>query len=444
MSWYGAGMDPRSIHAVVRFGLGQRGMQTPPVDPEAWLAEQLNKPDAVLAEPGPDSASAFDVIHLEEVQGVQHNKGMSAQPHFIGDRYQADRKQAMHAMIASADPFRERLVAFWANHFTVSGRAGGKVLALLGAYVREAIRPHVAGKFEDMLKAVMHHPAMLYYLNNADSVGPASPNGRKGRGLNENLARECLELHTVGVSSGYTQQDVTSFAKILTGWSVQTVGQPRGFAFRPEDHEPGTKLLMGQSFPQGYEGGGAALTWLAHHPATYQRLATQLLRHFVADTPDPHDVSEITAVLHDTGGDLKAATLAVVRLPSAWQPLTKLRTPIDYVTAVYRAFDASSDGSVDMSDAFWATTTFGQPFEEPLLPNGWADTAENWLQGESLLRRADWAYAVAGRSAAPDTDMLVAAYEPLLSSNTLSIVRGAASRREALALFLASPEFMRR
>lgn len=438
-------MDLRSIHAVIRFGLGLRGTQAPPVDPEAWLAQQLDKPDALLAQPGPDSGSALDIIRREEIQGMQFNKGMTAQaPRFIGERYQADRKQALRDMIVSADPFRERLVAFWANHFTVSGRAGGKVLALAGAYVREAIRPHVTGTFGDMLNAVMHHPAMLYYLNNADSVGPSSLGGRSGRGLNENLARECLELHTVGVASGYTQQDVTSFAKILTGWSVEAVAQPRGFTFRPETHEPGTKVLMGQTFAQGYEGGLAALAWLAHHPATYQRLAAQLVGHFAADAPDPHDVAQVAAVLHDTDGDLKAATLAVMRLRSAWQPLTKLRTPIDYVAAVYRAFDVASDGSVDTSDAFWATATFGQPYEEPLLPNGWADTAANWLQGESLLRRADWAYSVAGRPSAPDTDMLIGIYGPLLSSTTLSTIRGAASRREALALFLASPEFMRR
>jgi len=438
-------MNIRSVHAVARFGLGQRGAEPPPSDPEAWLADQLDMPDAALAEAGPDSASAFDVWHQEDIGNGEFSKGMNPrQPHFIGDRYQADRRAAMHAIIGSSQPFRERLVLFWANHFTVSARAGNGVLALVAAYVREAIRPHVTGSFEQMLSAVMHHPAMLYYLNNADSVGPSSPTGKAGRGLNENLARECLELHTVGVSSGYTQKDVTSFAKVLTGWSAERLKEPRGFVFRQEDHEPGPKLVMGQTFPEGYEGGVAALKWLAHHPATYRRLATQLVTHFVADDPDPKDVEAIAAVLQTTGGDLKATSLAVTRLPAAWQPLTKLRTPMDYVFAVYRALDFLPREPKDEADAYWTMMSLGQPYEEALLPNGWTDTAIGWLQGESLLRRADWAYAMAGRPDAPDAESLISVCAPVLADKTLSTVRGAGSRREALALLLASPEFMRR
>jgi hypothetical protein len=179
-------MSKRSIHAVVRFGLGQRGLEPLPTDPEAWLAAQLDAADLLLTSYGPDAMSAFNVWHLEDVGNIQFGKGLATQqPHFIGDRYQSDRRWAMHALISSSQPFRERLVTFWANHFTVSARAGGGVLALVGAFVQEAIRPHITGSFDEMLSAAFHHPGMLYYLNNEDSIGPNSESaGVIGRGLN--------------------------------------------------------------------------------------------------------------------------------------------------------------------------------------------------------------------------------------------------------------------
>jgi uncharacterized protein (DUF1800 family) len=351
----------------------------------------------------------------------------------------------MRVMIGSEQPFRERLVMFWANHFTVSARAGGGVLALIGAYVQEAIRPHVIGRFQDMLRAVLHHPGMLHYLDNTDSVGPNSKVGlATGKGLNENLARECLELHTLGANSGYTQQDVTSFARILTGWSFERAEEPKGFVFRADTHEPGQKILMGETFPEGYPGGEAALTWLANHPATFRRLAEQLVRHFVADIPDPRDVSLIASVLSESKGDLKSAALAVTRLPGAWVPLSKLRTPIDYVLAVYRALDFVPGNAGDQDKATWATDYLGQPFEGALLPNGWSDIATDWVEGVELVRRADWAFTMAGMPKSPDPDAVIAAYGPLFSMETIECARGAGSRLEALALLLASPEFMRR
>jgi len=439
-------MDIRAIHAVTRFGLGQRGAEAPPADPEAWLTSQLEAPDAVLAGHLPDSRSALEAIHLVDVGDAQFRKGMIPQaPPYIGDRYQADRKWAIATLIGSGQPFRERLVMFWANHFTVSARAGGAVLALVEAYVAEAIRPHVTGRFEDMLSAVMHHPGMLYYLDNATSVGPNSTMGRaRGGGLNENLARECLELHTMGAKSGYTQQDVTSFARILTGWSVDRNNEPRGFVFRPETHEPGPKVLLGQTYPEGHEGGVAALRWLAHHPATYRRLSEQLVRHFVADAPDPQDVAHIAGVLTATGGDLKAATLALIKLPNAWMPLTKFRTPVEYIVAVYRALDFIPATVEDRAKAYATTEFLGQAFHAASLPNGWSDVGADWVGGEDLVRRADWAYTMAGRTDAPDPAAAAAACGPLLSAETAQQVRRAGSRQEALALLLASPEFMRR
>jgi uncharacterized protein (DUF1800 family) len=439
-------MSIRSLHAVIRFGLGQSGVEPLPSDPEAWLADQLDAADAVLAGPVPDMLSGLEAAHLEDVENQQVAKGQITQRVYpINVRFQSDRQWSMHTIIGSNQPFRERLVAFWSNHFTVSACAGGIVLPLSAAYVQEAIRPHVTGRFEDMLQAVMHHPGMLFYLNNTASAGPNSLLGRtKHAGLNENLARECLELHTVGVGAGYSQEDVTSFAKVLTGWSVERDKDPKGFVFHPETHEPGPKTVMGKVFPEGYEGGVAALTWLAHHPATYRHLATKLVQHFVSDAPAPNEVAEISAVLEKTDGNLKAASLAVTHLDRAWAPLTKLRTPLDYVPAIFRALGVTAEAPEDKIAAFIATVRLGQSFGGALLPNGWSDTAKDWLQGENLLRRADWAFEMSDRKDAPAVEALTAIYEPLLSESTLSAIRGAGSRREALALLLASPEFMRR
>ncbi len=205
--------------------------------------------------------------------------------------------------LATDAPFRERLVWFWANHFTVSLRAG-RIAALAGDYLRSAIRPHVTGRFGDMLLAVMRHPAMLIYLDNAGSFGPDSAAGlRQGKGLNENLARECLELHTVSPAAGYTQADVTSFARLLTGWSVAN-----GDRSRPASASgPCTSRASRRCWAAvpGRRGGRAsALAFLADHPATHRHLATKLVQHFVADDPPPADGQRIEGVLRDTRGDL--------------------------------------------------------------------------------------------------------------------------------------------
>jgi uncharacterized protein (DUF1800 family) len=256
------------------------------------------------------------------------------------------------------------------------------------------------------------------------------------------LARECLELHTVGLGAGYSQADVTNFAKLLTGWSVDRNVPQTGFVFRPAWHEPGPQTLMGQSFPEGQAGGEAALRFLANHPATQRHLATQLVGHFVGDAPAEADIAQIAGVLRNTGGDLKAAALAVTHLPNAWQPLTKLRTPIDYTLALYRALDLPE---VKYDVAVWSNWHLGENFWTAPLPNGWSDKAADWTSGELLIRRADWAWTLAGEAGAPIADDVAArTLGDLLTAGTRDKVAAAASRRDALALLLASPEFMRR
>jgi uncharacterized protein (DUF1800 family) len=429
-------MDVRTAHALVRFGLGGRGSEEPPADPVSWLARQLEGPDPALAAPGHSAADGLAAIR--EKRAKQGDDTV----HPVRDIYAADSKLALDTLLTTETPFRERLVWFWANHFTVSLKRG-ECAATAHAFIREAIRPHVNGRFEDMLVAVMHHPCMLMYLDNAQSIGPNSRAGqRQHKGLNENLARESLELHTLTPASGYTQSDVTEYAKILTGWSLELNNPPPGFVFRPNTHEPGPKTVLGRTFPEGQAGGDAILAWLAQHPATYKQLATKLVRHFVADDPPAQAVARIDNVLRNSRGDLKAASLELIRLPEAWQPLTKLRSPADYVIAVARALDLPEGNRPNVQGVM---AGLGQPLLSAPLPNGWPDTAADWAAPESVLRRVDWAFDVAARAGALDPATVAdATLGPLLPASTADQVRRAGSKREAFALLLASPEFQRR
>jgi uncharacterized protein (DUF1800 family) len=341
-------------------------------------------------------------------------------------------------------PFRERLVWFWTNHFTISLRHG-QCAAVAGAFVEEAIRPHVTGRFADMLLAVMRHPAMLLYLDNAGSVGPDSVVGQRGkRGLNENLARECLELHTVSPAAGYTQADVTNFARILTGWSIDLQADPPGFRYRPFTHQPGEQMLLGRRFAEGEEGGVAALQFLAAHPATHRFLAMKLVRHFVADDPPEGAIHRIASVLAGSHGDLGAAAAALIALEPAWQPQSKLRTPLDFVVAALRALDAPPP-QPDQPYLIGALAGLGQPMWTAPQPNGWPDRAADWAGPEALVRRIDWAYAAAGRFGDLDpAEVADASVGPLLHPATLEAIHRAGSRHDALTLLLTSPEFQRR
>jgi uncharacterized protein (DUF1800 family) len=251
-----------------------------------------------------------------------------------------------------------------------------------------------------------------------------------------------MELHTVSPAAGYTQTDVTNFARILTGWSVEADREPVGFVFRERAHEPGAWPVLGRSFPAGERGGVEALAFLANHPSTHRFLATQLVCHFVADDPPPDAVRRIEGVLRDTGGDLGAASAALVSLPQAWQPLTKLRDPQDYAVAVLRALDLPPDKRPDVVGTIGA---LGQPVWTAPLPNGWPDRAADWAAPESMMRRIDWSFSVAGRAGHLDPDQVAAAsLGPLLRPATLEAMHRAGSRRDALTLLLASPEFQRR
>lgn len=433
-------MDAQPAIAAIRFGYGRRPSDPVPADPAAWLEGQLapGLPGPVFA---PDSATTLRAIFLaqqEDARSAREGNGRPNQRRIVNEEAAA----AIALAMESPNGLHERLVAFWANHFTVARQ---KVNVLAGIYVREAIRPHVTGRFEDMLLAVARHPAMLLYLDNNGSVGPDSRAGqRTRRGLNENLAREILELHTVTPAARYTQADVTSFAKVLTGWGYASNREPYGFEFRPNAHEPGDKTVLGRVWPEGEAGGVQALTWLARHEATHRHLATKLVRHFVADDPPPEAVRAVFAVLRDTGGDLGAATRAVIRLPAAWSPpLTKLRTPTDYVLAVLRALEAPGDQAERF--ALGTLNYLGQPLWGARAPIGWPDVATDWAVPETMLRRVEWANGVSARGAGRDAAALAeAVLGPLARPETLRAAARAGSAREALTIVLTSPEFHRR
>jgi uncharacterized protein (DUF1800 family) len=451
-------MEPRVHIAAIRFGLGPRLGEALASDPLRWLDAQLAAPDeppvpaGYATPPMPvDAILAFRADRDADAQAANASAPAPPQPR---DRaatrlFVAEAKAQVARWITTPMPFRERLVAFWANHFTCSRRVG-QVGPMMGAYLRDAIRPHVTGSFGDMLLAVVRHPAMLIYLDNVASVGPDSVAGRRsGRGLNENLAREILELHTLSPAAGYSQADVTEFAKIITGWSTgpaQPGGVPDGrFRFRPIAHQPGPKTLLGRRFEEGEEAGVEALAFLAAHPATHTHLATKLARHFVADDPPPAVVARLAGVLRDTKGDLGAVASALPRQPEAWAPLTKLRQPWEFVVAMGRA---AGFGEAAAEPALALMSSLSQAVWTAPGPNGWPDVAADWATPEALMRRADLAWQVSGRAATQGEGAALAALEaglgPLAKPATRQAVLRAGSLREAQTLIWASPEFQRR
>jgi uncharacterized protein (DUF1800 family) len=447
-------MSVRRNIAPIRFGYGLRLGEAPPGDPEAWLEAQLARPG-----PPPAGATTSEAIRARaetvaqrqardraetERRAAGNAEPMQAEPAARSPLVALQRAEARawaEQRLGSGEPFRDRLVDFWVNHFTVSRRSG-LVGALNGPLEREAIRPHVTGRFSDMLVAVTRHPAMLVYLDNHSSIGPGSQFGQRARrGLNENLAREVLELHSLSPAGGYTQADVQELAKILTGWSVALDREPFGFIWRPNTHEPGPKSLLGRTFAEGPESQEAALRFLATRPATYRFLAAKLARHFCADDPAPAAVRAIEQALSRTEGDLGAASRALIGLPEAWEPpLRKFRSPQDYVLAAARA---TGGGRPDL--VLGGMAALGQVLWSAPQPNGWPDRTDDWAAPEAMMRRLDWAYTFAGRMERLDPAAVAeAALGPFARAETVGAMRGAGSVRDALTLLFGSPEFMRR
>jgi len=368
----------------------------------------------------------------------------------IQKTYRAEALARLQRASVAECGFVERLVVFWSNHFCISANKGGLARMWAGSFEREAIRPHVLGRFSDMLKAVEQHPAMLFFLDNQQSLGPESRSGQnRKRGLNENLAREIMELHTLGVGGGYTQDDVTSLARIITGWTFAgregKLGTPGSFVFNANAHEPGPQRLLGKLYEDnGLAQGETALADLARHPSTAKFIAAKFARHFVADDPPPALLARLTDVFRKSDGDLKALALALVDSDQAWQaPSTKLRSPYEFLVATGRLLARVPD---DPSRALGGLSLLGQPLWSPAGPNGFPDSNAAWAAPEGMKLRLDIAAQVASRigdSVDPRLLLELVAADAA-SADTRRTIERAESRQQALALLLMSPEFQRR
>lgn len=486
-------MSAASI-AINRFGLGAQPGDVPPADPKRWLATQLDRfdvrPAAIAALPsrrvvagqlgeyltqirpiidadsamGPGAAPMATAMSDDSASGKQLTDGLRQFLRGQGrDNYAASVGARTTVAMTSAAPFVERMTHFWSNHFAVSADKL-TVIGMAGLLEFEAIRPHVLGKFADMLNAVERHPAMLLYLDQARSIGPNSPiglrvsaGGRRKIGINENLAREILELHTLGVRTGYDQADVTEFARALTGWTVAGLtrgprarlvgvdGAPGDFVFAAPVHEPGARQIMGKRYDQlGMRQAQAVLDDLARHPATATHIATKLCRHFAGDTPPPTMIARVRAAFVGSDGDLPTVYRAIFASPEAWAaPSTKFRTPWDWAVASLRAVGARE---VPGARATGLMTQLGQPVWRPGSPAGFDDIDASWAGPDAIIRRVEAAERIAAAAGdGIDARRLAETLFPgTLSAATARALARAESPGQALALLLVSPEAMRR
>jgi uncharacterized protein (DUF1800 family) len=481
--------------AAHRFGFGPRPGELRAIagDPRGWVKSQLG-PQATLPAPIAALPSAEDDLwafgrwlvrrrlnganaqRLEERaerQGISQEELRSIEDEFVAnfrERVTNAVSARINAAIASDQPVHERLVHFWANHFTVS-TAKPAAVALPPSFEKDAIRPNVGGRFADMLLASTKHPGMIVYLDNWLSIGPNSqaareprrarriPGGGRASGINENLGREILELHTLGVNGGYTQADVQALAAIITGWTyerprlrelVRESGGdrtgPQLFEFDTDAHEPGAKTLLGRSYRQdGVAQGEAALGDLAHHSSTARFIATKLCRHYIADAPPPAAVARVERAFYDSQGDLRITMEAVVDSREAWEtPFAKFKRPEEYAITLLRAADVRE---LPNNAAIASLSAMGQrPYAAP-GPDGWADSADAWLTADLVWKRIEFAQAYGERVGRADLDPVQvgeACLGPLMSDETRTAVRRAESPAQGLALLFGAPEMQRR
>jgi uncharacterized protein (DUF1800 family) len=472
--------------ALNRFGLGSRrddDLAAAATDPRGFLKAELARPGIALLD-GPDlphTALALKILYsdLEQKRLERLAANVAAPPKLAeasvgmeqpstqpGEAeklkppkpspgvdlqvFRAEASARLRRALLARPGFVERLVAFWTNHFCVSTMKGGFVRISAGAFERDAIRPHVLGRFRDMLLAVEAHPAMLFYLDNQFSIGPNSAVGQRiSRGLNENLAREILELHTLGVNGGYSQADVTALAAIVTGWTfvgrLGQLGEPGTFVFNANAHEPGSQIVLGRPYDQEDAGQGrAALADVASHPATAQHIAFKFARHFVADDPPAALVGKLAQTFRSTDGDLEALAFALIDAPEAWvEERTKMRSPSEFLFAAGRIVGRMPD---DPGPFLGALNILGMPLWGPAGPNGYPDTTAAWASPEGMKVRLEICVRIADRwrDTLNPLDLLDEIAGAAASTETRQAIARAESKQQGLALLLMSPEVQRR
>jgi uncharacterized protein (DUF1800 family) len=457
--------DLNAAIAVTRFGLGARPgeIAAARADPQGYLLAQI-RPQGADQPPGPTASAVARIRELlayrQDREADKRSGAPASAPSkmaglVLRDDLDGDFLARLQLGAETPAGFRERWALFWANHFTVSANKR-PTLGLVGPFEEEAIRPHVFGRFEDLLVASSSHPGMLLYLDQAGSIGPDSPAAQivggpdnRKRGLNENLAREIMELHTVGVEAGYTQADVTEFARAMTGWSIvrepDPVDRGGGFLFRERTHEPGARTIMGRRY--GEDGQGQALAVmkdLAASPHTAHHLAVKIARHFVADDPPPQLVARLERSYLETGGQLGEVARTLVASPDAWgADALKFKTPYEFILSSWRAADfVPSDATTAISTmAAMGQKAFGAP-----SPKGWPEEAQVWCAPDAVVKRMAWSEAFAAQVAGERDPAQLAdnALGSRLTPLVAKTIARAETRPEGLSILLMSPEFQRR
>ena len=455
-------MTSKSTIAAIRFGYGLSPTQPAPKGAEDILAALAGPDQAATQYPvmGMDGAIKLARNFRAAARSAKGEKAVrakdlnAARQDLVG-AVAAGMVAQLQRAVQSPDGFRERLQAFWTDHFTVVAKIGA-YKAAPGAFGEEAIRPHLAGYFSQMLRAAVTHPAMLLYLDQSTSIGPDSRFAKTHKvGLNENLGREVLELHTVGVGDSYTQTDVRQFAKLLTGLGFNA---KTGFRFHANWAEPGAELVLGRRYggeePAQLKDIFAALDDIAVMPATAHHIARKLAVHFVSDTPDDGLVAHVASAYQSSQGHLPTVYAALLDHPAAWAPLgAKARQPWDYIAAALRALGAPPEQLAGLSykhvkgALMNPMRLMGQPYQKASGPNGWPEDAAAWITPQGLAARIQWAMAVRRLTGGdlPDPRTLVGTALADAASPVLAKAAGRAeSKREGVGLVLASAEFNRR
>lgn len=450
-------MSLNAAIAANRFGLGARPgeISLAAKDPRQWLKQQLLTPQFDPTLPSSSQLIRQLADYKKARKKAKQDPTTNKPQPFFRQQLVTFAADGINRAIESPHSLSWRLLDFFSNHYSVTAK-GSKMATLAPTLEREAIAPHLMGQFEDMLMAVVKHPAMLIYLNNEQSFGPNSRLGKKRRkGLNENLAREILELHTLGINGRYQQQDVQELARGITGWSVAMGARETttgfkfpgskfpGFKFRSYGHEPGKRTLLGKNYRNsGLGQGEKMLRDLARHPATAEHLCSKLARHFISDEPSQSLISALTQRWLDSRGNIHQVMEFLIEADESWQPQPqKFKTPREFIISAFRSLGEKNLNKRKLISSLQALGQ--QPFNAG-SPAGYGDNQADWDGASALMARIDWSSMLAKKSRADARQLLVTSLGESSSERTIKSVMRAESRHQALVLLLMSPEFQRR